>query len=433
MTQINTSTPKNGTMADVRPAIMELFPDGTQVEGGELLIGGSRARVLADAFGTPAYIVDENALRDRARRYVRGLSKRWPNSRVVFASKAFPSTAIYRIMAEEGLGIDVAGGGELVMALAAGTNPAHIVVHGNAKTDNEIAMAVKAGVGLVVIDNFDDIDRLERHVTDRQAVLLRVRPGVQTETHAAMATGGNGSKFGLGLEETREAVARIMASNRLDLQGLHVHIGSQIMATKPFAEAVESIASLGTFATYDLGGGLGERYTYADEVPTIEEYLDVLVDAAHKYLPADSRLLIEPGRSLVARAGVTLYSVVTVKAGSPSFVAVDGGMGDNLEVSLYGQRFEATVVDRVGGGQPYALVGRHCESGDQLIDRVDLQDPRVGDVIAIPVTGAYCFTMSNNYNGARRLPVVLVRDGAPRLVVRRETYDDLLARDMAWG
>jgi diaminopimelate decarboxylase len=202
------------------------------------------------------------------------------------------------------------------------------------------------------------------------------------------------------------------------------------MATEPFVESIQAIASLGEFAVYDLGGGLGVRYTYKDNPPTVEEYLDALIDTARKYLPSTAKILIEPGRSMVADAAVTLYRVVTIKRSLRTFVAIDGGMADNLEVSLYGQRFEATVANRVGGGDLYALVGRHCESGDILIDGVQLQDPKIGDIIAVPVTGAYCLTMANNYNGARRPPVVMCLNGVARPVVRRETYEDLLARDI---
>jgi len=411
--------------------IISLFPSGTSLsQSNELLIGGCLASELVSNFGTPALIVDEAALRDRARRYQDGLRSRWPNSEVIWASKSLPLTSVFRLLGEEGLGIDVAGGGELVMALAAGINPAKIVVHGNAKTDDELEMAVKAGVGTIVIDNFDDIDRLERVVKGEQAVLVRIIPGVLPDTHLANATGQDDSKFGLSISDAKVAIERLKASKKLRLDGLHLHLGSQIMSTQPFIQSIEAIASLGEFAVYDLGGGLGVRYTYKDSPPSIEEYLDALIDTARKYLPSTAKILIEPGRSMVADAAVTLYRVVTIKRSLRTFVAIDGGMADNLEVSLYGQRFEATVANRVGGGELYSLVGRHCESGDILIDGVRLQDPKVGDIIAVPVTGAYCLTMANNYNGARRPPVVFCLDGLARAVVRRETYEDLLSRDL---
>lgn len=425
---------------------LELFPEGTGVNSeGMVMIGGCPAGDLAAAFGTPSLIIDEAALRSRARRYRLALADRWENSQVVWASKSLPHTAVYRLMADEGLGIDVSGGGEIAAALAAGVDPAQLVLHGNAKTDDEVTTAVRAGVGLIVVDNFDDIDRLERIVTDQQAVLVRVTPGVDASTHPAVSTGHAASKFGLAPAAAHEAIARLRASDRLRLDGVHVHIGSQVMGTDPFVRSVEAIAEFGDFAVYNLGGGLGARYTYSDRPPSIEEYLDALIGAARRVLPSTARLLIEPGRSLVAECAVTLYRVTTVKRGERTFVAVDGGMSDNLEVSLYGQRFEATIVDRVSGGgngttagtgdgtgdgELCTVVGRHCESGDQLIDGVVLRAPQVGDVLAVPVTGAYCLTMANNYNGARRPPIVFANAGAPRLVLRRETYDDLLRRDL---
>lgn len=413
--------------------LLSLFAPGATLDNEELVIGGCRASELAASVGTPALIIDESALRARARHYRDGLASRWPNSQVMWASKSLPCTALYRVMHEEGLGIDVAGGGELVMALSAGADPSNFVLHGNAKTERELEMAIAAGVGTIVIDNFDDIDRLERMVPDVQAVLVRVMPNVEAATHDAISTGHSNSKFGLSLDDAKRAIERLGASDRLRLDGLHVHVGSQILDTKPFTRAVEAIAGLGEFRVYDLGGGLGARYTCDMQVPPIEEYLDALVAAAHEHLPSSARILIEPGRSMVAETAMTLYSVVTVKHGpTRSFVAVDGGMGDNLEVSLYGQAFDATVANRVGRGELFSLVGRHCESGDQLIESVALREPRVGDLIAVPVTGAYCMTMANNYNGALRPPIVMVNNGEAHVVQRRETYDDLVGRDVAW-
>ncbi|RAG82744.1 diaminopimelate decarboxylase [Streptacidiphilus pinicola] len=423
-------------------SLVGLFPPGTtQDETGALVFAGVPVAELAETYGTPALIVDEAAIRARARQYADGLAARWPNSRATFASKAFPCTAVYRLLAEEGLGIDVAGGGELTLALAAGADPAGLVVHGNAKTEEELRLAVEAGAGTIVVDNFDDIDKLETILSEKrglsetgseQGVLVRVTPDIRPDTHEAVSTGQNGSKFGLLLPQAREAIARLRGSDRLRLDGVHVHVGSQILDLDPFAQAVEAVAELGEFAVYDLGGGLGSRYTYTDHPPTVEAYLDAMLDVARKLLPADARILIEPGRSMVAESGVSLYRVVSVKrGGGHTFVAVDGGMGDNLEVSLYQQRFEAAVATRpTGAGELCRLVGRHCESGDTLSADVPLDDPRVGDLIAVPVTGAYTYALSNNYNGARRPPVVFVRDGEHRPVVRRETYADLMRRDL---
>jgi diaminopimelate decarboxylase len=413
-------------------ALLSLFPPGSAVDpDGMLTIGGCRADALAEAHGTPVLVVAEEALRARAREYVDGLVARWPNSRVVFASKAFPCTAVQRVMVEEGLGLDVAGGGEIVTALKAGADPALLVLHGNAKTDEEIAMVAEHGIGLVVVDNADDVDRLE--ATGREHdVLVRVIPGVTADTHASVLTGHAGSKFGLAPAAAAELIRRIERSPRLRMQGLHVHVGSQILDVEPFAASVAPVAALGEFPVYDLGGGLGARYSYADHPPSVGAYLDALIGAAREHLPAEAEVIIEPGRSMVASAAATLYRVVTVKRGEITFVAVDGGMGDNLEVALFDQRFEAGIADRLeaGGGERVTVVGRHCESGDVLIDGIELASPRVGDLLAVPVTGAYCFTMANNYNGTRRIPVVFAAAGAAREVVRRETWADLLARDI---
>ncbi|MFN6550893.1 diaminopimelate decarboxylase [Mycolicibacterium septicum] len=413
--------------------LIGLFPPGTQQDAdGTLMVGGCRLDAIADQFGTPAIVVDEDVLRQRAADYLVAFRSRWPRSDVAFASKSFPCTAVQRVMVSEGLHLDVAGGGEILSAIKAGADPARLVLHGNAKTDEELTLAVGHGVGLVVVDNFDDIDRLERFVPagHKQPCLVRVIPGVEAATHASQATGHAGSKFGLMPADARAAIARIEASPRLRLDGVHTHVGSQLLNVEQLAAAVEPIAALGTFEVYDLGGGLGVRYTYDEHPPSLDDYAEAMVVQARELLPHDSRIIVEPGRSMVATSACTLYRVTTVKRGVITHVAVDGGMGDNLEVSLTGQRFEATIADRVGGGETVSVVGRHCESGDQLIDAVALREPKVGDLLAVPVTGAYCYTMSNQYNGARRVPVVFAHNGTARLVVRRDTWEDLLSRDV---
>jgi len=413
--------------------LLSLFPPGTHTDDdGTLVVGGRRLDDVAAEFGTPTIVVDEDALGRRAREYLDAFRSRWPRSDAAFASKSFPCTAIQRLMVDEGLHLDVAGGGEIVTAIKAGADPDRLLLHGNAKTDEELRLAIDHGLGLVVIDNFDDIDRLERLLPpgSRQRCLVRVIPGVEAATHASQATGHTRSKFGLLPDAAREAIARVEHSPLLHLEGVHTHVGSQLLDVDQLAAAVAPIAALGTFETYDLGGGLGARYTYDEHPPTVDDYADAMVAQARALLPADSRLIVEPGRSMVARNACTVYRVTTVKRGVITHVAVDGGMGDNLEVSLTGQRFEATLVARVGGGETVTVVGRHCESGDQLVDGVALRDPAVGDLLAVPVTGAYCYTMANQYNGARRVPVVFVRDGAARLVVRRDTWQDLVSRDV---
>jgi diaminopimelate decarboxylase len=261
--------------------------------------------------------------------------------------------------------------------------------------------------------------------------MVRVTPGVKPSTHDFISTGQLDSKFGLGLDDARVAIERLRGSDRLDLIGLHMHIGSQIFELASFRQAIEAIAELGEFDVYDLGGGLGVAYTAEDEPPSIEAYVEAKVSAAHAALGRDKRLLIEPGRALVANAGVTLYTIQTVKRGLSTYVGVDGGMSDNLRPMLYGSVYEAAIADRLEpGGELCRVAGKHCESGDVIVHDVHLHDPRPGDLLVTPVTGAYGHALANNYNGVPRPPVIFCRDGNARAVVRRETYDDLLARDL---
>jgi diaminopimelate decarboxylase len=399
-------------------------------EDGRLELGGCDAIELAERIGTPAYVLSEDDLRARARAVRTALEERAPGGEVLFASKALPVKAVYRLMAEEGLSCDVASGGELHMALAAGFDPARLYLHGNAKDEGELRYALEAGVGCVVVDNADDVDRLERLAEDRVRVLLRVIPAVAGDTHAFISTGQAESKFGVPLAQAPAMIERLRRSPKLELDGLHVHIGSQLLDLEPFRRAVAALAPLGEFGAYDLGGGLGAAYEAGDDPPSLEEWVDAVVSAVHEHLGAGKRILLEPGRALTANAGVTLYRVVTVKQGPPTWVAVDGGMSDNLRPMLYGARYEAQVADRFGGGTACRIVGKHCESGDVLVRDAELADPRPGDVIATPGTGAYAYAMASNYNGVPRPPVVICRDGEARVVVRRETYDDLLARDL---
>jgi diaminopimelate decarboxylase len=357
---------------------------------------------------------------------------------VLFASKAFPCTAVYRLLAEEGLACDVASGGELFLALRGGFDPARIYFHGNAKSDSEIREALAAGVGHIVIDSLDELARLERVAAAvleggrRQEVLIRVTPGVAGDTHHAISTGQTDSKFGFGIDAARDAIARLSDAPRLDLVGLHFHIGSQLLELEPFRAAVRTIASLGDFPVYNVGGGLGVAYTSSVQPPAVADYVDAIVSTVHEELGADKRLLLEPGRALVANSAVTLYTVQTVKRNVSTWVAVDGGMSDNLRPMLYGSRYEAAVADRplAEANVRCHLAGKHCESGDVIVRDVWLADPAPGDVIATPVTGAYGYSLANNYNGVPRPPVVFCRSGDARVVVRRENYEDLAARDL---
>ncbi len=409
--------------------LWDVLPEESAVTAdGVLAIGGVPVTELAAQYGTPLHVFDEAGLRRQIRRFVDGLAERWPNSEVLFASKSLPIVGMYRVAQEEGLSVDIAGGGELQLALAAGVDPAKLHFHGNAKSDAELELALAAGIGAIVVDNEDELDRLERLLTRPQAMLLRVIPGVDAETHASQATGGSRSKFGLPMDQALRAIERMRAHPLMEFEGVHLHIGSQILNTRQFAEAVEKISTAGEFATYDVGGGLGVKYTYTDDAPTVEEYLDEIVAAAREHLPEGARLLIEPGRSIVARAGVTVYDVLSVKRTGDTFVAVNGGMADMLDVALTDQRFEAVLANRVT--EPWTesvqLVGRQCESGDLLIDGAALPEARIGDLVVLATTGAYSYTLSNNYNGALRPAIVFVQNGESRLVARRETYEDLL-------
>lgn len=417
-------------------ALSDVFPLGSRVnERGRLEVGGCDTIELAREFGTPAYIVAEEDLRARARAFLQaGRDAGHEDFHVVFASKSFPCTAVLALFAEEGLWCDVASGGELHLALNAGFAPARIVLHGNAKSEAELRAALQHRVGAIVVDNFDEIDRLKRLLEPGEAsqeVLVRVTPDVKGDTHEKISTGQANSKFGFSMADAREAIARLQAIDGLAVRGLHAHIGSQLLDLEPFRREARELASLGEFPVWDVGGGLGVRYTDSQQAPPpIEEYVGAIVAAAREHgMGAGTRLMIEPGRSLCANAAVTLYTVESVKQNVSRWVAVDGGMSDNLRPMLYGAAYEAHVADRLGGATECVLAGKHCESGDVIVRDALLDDPAPGDVIVTPVTGAYGFAMSNNYNGVPRPPVVFCSGGDARVVVRRERFEDLTARD----
>ena len=421
----------------VGTALSHVFPLGSRLnERGRLEVGGCDVIELAREFGTPAYAVAEDDLRARASAFVEAGQARHPDFHVAFASKAFPCTAVLRLFAEEGLWCDVASGGELHLALRAGFAPERIVVHGNAKSDAELRMALRHRVGLVVVDNFSEIERLERLIAEgaladrgAQPVLVRVAPDVRGETHEKISTGQADSKFGFAMADAPAAIERLRAAPGLDLAGVHAHIGSQLLDLAPFAAATAALAGLGEFAVYDVGGGLGVAYTDDEHPPGIEDWVATCVQAGEGRMPAGARLIVEPGRALVANGCVTVYSVESVKRNVSTWVAVDGGMSDNLRPMLYGARYTAEIADRFGGATRCALAGKHCESGDVLVRDAVLDEPHPGDVVVLAATGAYGFAMASNYNGVPRAPVLFCRDGDARLVVRRETFEDLEARD----
>jgi diaminopimelate decarboxylase len=417
-----------------------VLPIGSRVnERGHLEVGGCDLVEVASEFGTPAYVYAEDDVRSRARSYLAAFEAQGVEHEVLFASKAAPFTAAYTLMHEEGLSVDVASGGELAMANRAGFDPQRIYLHGNNKSERELREALEVGVGHIICDSFDEIERLDELADKGQDVLIRVTPGVAPSTHSAVQTGGVDSKFGFGLEDglAEEAIERVLSARNLHLVGLHAHIGSQILELEPFVEAIAALGSLADRAwckILNVGGGLGIAYVADDDPPSIETYVDVKVAGVRKAFPELPKILVEPGRSLVGNAGVTVYTVGTVKdiPGVRTYVAVDGGMSDNMRPMLYDSRYEALIADRPEDPAEarVTVAGMHCESGDILIRDAELPAPRAGDLLVTPATGAYGYSMANNYNGMTRPPVIFCRDGDARVVVRRETYDDLMSRDV---
>jgi diaminopimelate decarboxylase len=419
-------------------ALSHAYPLGTRVnERGHLEVGGCDVVELAEQFGTPAYIYAEDDMRARARAYIEAFEARTDDFEVIYASKALPITAAFRVLAEEGLSADVASGGELHLALKAGVDPQRIFMHGNNKTEAELRYALDSRIGYLVLDSFAEIERAERLLSRPQDVLIRVTPGIKPSTHSFVQTGQLDSKFGFGLEDglAREAVRRVRASEMLNLVGIHAHIGSQIFELEPYTRTIEILADFINFdcRLLNVGGGLGIAYTAKDQPASIEDYVDVKVRAVQQAFDPVPRIMIEPGRSLVGNAGITAYRIGTVKEipGVRTYVSVDGGMSDNLRPMLYGSRYDAAIASRpdATGTKLATIAGMHCESGDILIRDVSLADPQVGDVLVTPATGAYGHAMANNYNCVPRPPVIFCRDGDARVVVRRETYEDLAARD----
>jgi len=399
---------------------------------------------LAAEFGTPLFVYDENALRAKAREYIAAFG----TDAVTYAGKAFLCTAMVRLVADEGLHLDVATGGELHVALQAGFPAARIVFHGNNKGDAELRTALRAGVGRIVADSHDELDRLEvigaaEGVVPR--VLIRVTPGVEAHTHEYIETGTEASKFGFTVtaEVARDAALRVAASAHLELVGLHCHIGSQIYVLDSYARAIRVLIDLVgaldargvAVPELNLGGGLGARYLAEDPVLDVGDYARVLHDAVATAGITAPRIMVEPGRSIVAPAAITVYRVGTIKEipGIGTYVAVDGGMSDNPRPVLYGAGYEAYLPTRIDAPRDLecTIVGKHCEQGDIVVSGARLPgDVAVGDLLATPATGAYGYSMASNYNKVPRPAVVFVRDGEARLVVRRESLDDLVRLDV---
>ena len=432
--------------------MMALFGFGTS-NAGHLEIGGCDAADLARKFNTPLHVLDEDRLRANCRAYTSAMAEQYGNGRVLFASKACCIVATCQIAHQERLGVDVASGGEIYTALKAGVPPSDLYFHGNNKTPQEIEYALRAGIGRFIVDNDYELDLLEA-LTARLGVeaqiQLRLTPGIEPHTHKAIRTGGVDSKFGFGIVEgaAYRAVDRARKIPRVHLRGLHAHIGSQVFDLEPFRLAAGALVDFSarirdeldvTVEELNLGGGLGIRYLRADEPPSISEYVTALTGtvkaglAGHRLSPP--MLFVEPGRSIVGDAGVTLYTAGAVKAipGVRTYVSVDGGMFENPRPALYGARYEAVVATRPEAKalQTVAVAGRCCESGDVLIWEAQLPEVTPGDLLATFSTGAYTYSMAGNYNRFPRPAVVLAGGGRARVVVERETYDDLVRKDVA--
>jgi diaminopimelate decarboxylase len=415
------------------------LPDNSTIGTDDSLsIGGVRVAELAAQYGTPLFVYDEEHLRARCRAAVNAFGA----GNVVYATKAFICGAMARLAHEEGLLLDVATGGELHTVLHAGVPASSCVLHGNNKSLDELRMAIAAGIDHIVVDSFDEIDRIEKLHADGLPVVrvqLRITPGVHVHTHEFVSTGQDDSKFGFNLNngDAHKAIARAQSSAAVDLIGIHCHIGSNVFAVENFAEASKVMVDL--FSTLNLpgltlGGGLGVAYTENEEAPTIEQWAEVLQRATQS-LPAGSKVSVEPGRSIVASAGVTVYTVGTVKPidGIRTYISVDGGMSDNPRPVLYGSGYEVCDPARMSADRTDSarIVGKHCESGDILVESAAVvPNVSVGDLLVMPVTGAYGYSMASNYNKVMRPAVVFVADGESRLVVRRETYDDLVRLDL---
>ena len=429
-----------------------VLPKTAEVRDGHLFIGGVDMVELAHQQGTALYVFDEADLRDRMEQYRNSFHSRYQNSDVLYASKAFLNKEVLRIAMEEGMCLDVSGGGELACAQAVGFPMERVFVHGNNKTPAELREAISAGVGHIVVDSRIEAKRISEIAGELgrvQPVLMRITPGVEADTHEYIRTGCEDSKFGFTMLDdfAFKCVKDALEAPNVRLAGFHCHIGSQIFALHSFAEAVqvmvEFLARVKEAYGYeveelDMGGGLGIAYKADDKPSTIDEFAECTVNAVRENckrlgekLP---RLAVEPGRSLVATPGLTLYTVGILKTlpGIRKYVAIDGGMSDNIRTALYHADYEPTIANKAG--QPrteiVTLCGKHCESGDAVVIDMPIQHPEIGDIACVFTTGAYCSTMSSNYNGQPKPAVVFVKDGVARVVTRRETYADLYARDI---
>jgi diaminopimelate decarboxylase len=432
---------------------LSLFPLATKVDSrGHLHIGGCDCVGLTKKFGTPLYVFDEDTLRSRCREFKTEFTKRYSNTVILYASKAFLNRALAAILKEEGLGLDVVSGGELSLAQSMDFPRENVYFHGNNKTPEELKLALDWGIGRIVVDNFDELELLNslaQKTGVRQNILLRLTPGVDPHTHRHTTTGILDSKFGFLLADgqAETAVTKAMAASNLNLVGLHFHLGSPIPDISPYEAAISLVLNFAreikdrhgfSLDEFSTGGGFAIRYTLDQQIPSIADYAEAITatvsSLANELGLTPPKLIIEPGRAIVAQAGVALYTVGSIKEipGVRKYVCVDGGMGDNIRPALYEARYEALVANKVNDDEStkVTIAGKYCESGDILARDVNLPPVSAGDIIAIPVSGAYSIPMSSNYNMVLRPAIAMVKDGNVRLTRKRETYKDLMRLDV---
>jgi diaminopimelate decarboxylase len=428
-----------------------LFPVTAEVnKAGHLVIGGCDTLDLAAKYGTPLYLFDESMLRRRCHEFKNEFGKRYPDTTVVYASKAYLSVALAGLLKDEGLGIDVVSGGELFIADSAAVPMDMVYFNGNNKSVEELKMALKRHIGRIVVDGLDELATLTElaeesgHIPD---ILLRITPGIEAHTHSHIATGGAGSKFGFPMYMAEEGISRAMAAPSVNLVGLHFHIGSLITEVHPYLESIDLVLELAAdmktkygfeLEEFDIGGGYGVAYTLEDQVPDISYYAENItsriISRCKELKLALPGLVIEPGRAIVAQAGVAIYRAGNIKdvAGPLRYVAVNGGMADNIRPALYGSRYEVVLAGRMNekDSETVTIAGCFCESGDILVRDIKLPPVVSGDIIAIPVCGAYCIPMASNYNDSLKPPIVMLAGGHDRLIRKRETYQDLTRCDL---
>ncbi len=422
-------------------------------KNGNLAIGGMDTVALAAKYGTPLYVMDEDAIRANCRAMKNSLDEYYnKNGLVLYASKAFSCLEIYRIMKEEGLGADVVSGGELYTALKAGFPAEKIYYHGNNKTAEELTMALENGVGYIVVDNLSELELLSNIALangKKANILFRIKPGIEAHTHDFIRTGQIDSKFGFALEtgEAMEAVKKALATPAVNVCGVHCHIGSQIFDIDPFCRAAEIMMGFAcevrencghVMQQLNLGGGFGIRYVPKDDPKALESYMQEVSKVVYNFCDEHDFpvpfVCIEPGRSLVGDTGITLYTVGGVKTipGHRTYVSIDGGMTDNPRYALYGSSYEVVIANKAMAQKDFVatVAGRCCESGDLIQEHAPMQKPAVGDIMAVLSTGAYNYSMASNYNRVPRLPVVFVKNGQDRVVIKRESYEDLIRNDV---